>query len=460
MSWLRAADAEVTKIVAVRVREAVSGPPADLEAVGGRRRTTKMRTPEQTAALTQRWRGLEMDIGRLCDIRERPAAPTARFRIERFVAEIDAVRAKFARDLEGDEAWKGNDNNELRQNVRNALRERIVRALRIPDAYAEAVQSHAFLDALGRHGLEPAAPETEAVLRTVRDRLARRTLSDADIEVILSLYHLLSVGYRGRDGRDPISHLEETSYYSQVFIDEFQDFSEVQIFLMGAHADPRRRAVTMVGDLRQRLHQGRAPKYEDCFPGADGEELEMAFLLENKRQSPALARFSHRFRQRVLGDAIAADEPGDTSGHELPKLIEVPHDGMLDALYEEVLAVDRTQSVAVLCATHAVAIQLEAALRDDLRAEFRETRVSRQADLCHRYYVHFTTPLEAKGLEFDAVVVAGLDQFDMADSVDANACYVAVSRPRSRLSIVAEAGKIDARVRSLVDDGLAAVGKT
>jgi len=339
--------------------------------------------------------------------------------------------------------------------VRSALRERLVRALKLSESYGDAVASESFTESLTRQSKASRA-ELEDCVQRARIRLASKRLSDDDIDVLLALNHLVSIGYRGRDGRDPISHLVETSYYSQVFIDEFQDFTEIQIFLMGAQADPSRRAVTMVGDLRQRLQHGRAPRFEESFPWAEGEELEVAYLLENKRQTPALSKLSHSFREAVLGDELDAGDFGVQVDESTPRLIEVASDGVADAVFDEVRSLPRSQSVAVLCSTDDQAAHLEAALRDDLLAEFRETRVSRQTDLVRRYFVHFTTPREAKGLEFDAVVVADLGRFDLDDPVDANAAYVAVSRPRRSLSLIVVENQLDPRVRTLLDGGLLA----
>lgn len=452
MSWLRAADVAVAKVLASRLRDAVSQPPAEQEAVGARRRTTKPRNADQVAALGRRWQALRTDIDRLAALLERGGEPR-RLRLHRLVAQIDSIRAKFARDLEGDEYWTGNVNNELRQNVRSALRERIVRAFKLTDCYAEAVAEDSFRDDIQRD-TKASAEESAQAVQLAQTRLASKQLADEDIDVVLALNHLVSVGYQGRDGRDPISHLEETSYYSQVFIDEFQDFSEVQIFLMGAQADPRRHAVTMVGDLRQRLQRGRAPRFQECFPWATGEELEVAFLLENKRQTPVLSRLSHAFRQIVLLEEIEAGDFGPERNEPAARVIEVPLDGIADAVFDEVRRLHRSESVAVLCSTEGEAAKLEATLRDDLLAEFRETRLSRQTDLIRRYFVHFTTPREAKGLEFDAVVVADLGRFDLNDPTDANAAYVAVSRPRRSLSLVAVEDELDPRVRELLDRGL------
>lgn len=223
---------------------------------------------------------------------------------------------------------------------------------------------------------------------------------------------------------------------------------------MGAQADPRRRAVTMVGDLRQRLQRGREPLFRECFPFADGEELEVAYLLENKRQTPPLSKLSHAFREIILGERVGAGEFNADKDGQAPRVIEVPADNLAEAVFDEVRRLHRSESVAVLCSTEAQAAHFEALLRDELLAEFRETRVSRQGDLCRRYFVHFTTPREAKGLEFDAVVVADLAQFDLNDATDANAAYVAVSRPRKSLSLIVAAEQLDPRVRRLLDEGL------
>ncbi|WP_352833768.1 ATP-binding domain-containing protein [Mesorhizobium sp. M0664] len=47
-----------------------------------------------------------------------------------------------------------------------------------------------------------------------------------------------------------------------------------------------------------------------------------------------------------------------------------------------------------------------------------------------RFHTHFTTPVEAKGLEFDVVVIPNLASYDGSDAVGRNSLYVAVSRPR------------------------------
>ncbi len=437
MAWLHAVERGMCHDLAARLRGAVALPPKEKEGVGRRQAATagSKRTPAQQAALEQLWGAVQRGIGAICD--ELMAEATDRlFGLERLMKRVDGVRAAFADRLEKHAEWNGPKHSPLRQNVRNGLRERIVRALRLNRSYQRVVTSSRFQrelrGALGQ-------PEAERCAARAADRLSRNRLSDHDIDVLLAMAHLVSVGYFGRDDRDPISQFAETTYFSQVFIDEFQDFTEVQLFLMGELADPRRRVVTVVGDLCQRLTGRQVPSIARCFPRATPDEQVAATLLENKRQRGPLARLSQAIRERALEQEAAGEVAYDMAG-PAPRLIRAPEDQVLDAVFDHILELPRTWSTAVICPTAAMAERVEAELRDDLGAEHRSTQVSRHTDLCRRHMVHFTTPLEAKGLEFDAVVVPFAERFNLDDPIDANGCYVAISRPRSSLLVVASEG--------------------
>ena len=453
MAWLAAADIAVAEEVADRLLSAVEALPG--EGDPGRRRapTARARTPEQREALAGIWHTFTLDIERIVDglLRDEAARP---FRLEALAARIDDARARFATALEASLAWKGADNSESRQNVRSSVRERIVRAIRITDAYASAVASKAFRTTLlGRLG----GSDDGAVARA-SERLAGKRLSETDVDVLLALIHVLSIGYQGRKDRDPISHIDESEYYSQVFIDEFQDFTEVQLFLMGEQADPRRRAITVVGDFCQQLTTGGKRDLATCFPHSSPEERRENLLLENKRQLGRLARLSQRFREVVLGEPPPAEPIAFAETGQIARLLCVKGAEEVESeLLSEILRIDREQSLAVVCPSREVAEKLHTALRDELSEQFRESRLSQQADLTRRYYVHFTTALEAKGLEFDAVIVPHLERFDLDNAVHANGSYVAVSRPRASLTLIAVSRMLDERIKRLAQEGLLAV---
>lgn len=356
---------------------------------------------------------------------------TGRLRVEGLALRLDEPRARFAQELEADASWTGPRNRELRQNVRSALRERIIRALRLTDAYSTALNTTSLATELVGAGVPKR--DVEAAVAAANACVKDRKLSDGAVDALLVIAHSMSLGYAGRQDRDPISHLAQPAFYSQVFIDEYQDFTEVQLHLMGEQADPRRHAVTIVGDLQQQLCAARTLDLRACFQ-ADDDERAPVVLLENKRQTGPLARLSQYFRETVLGD-VPTETPAFPIDGPLPRLARVDADGVAAAIEEEVVSLPRGASVAVICGTREIAERLERELRDMLTAQFRETRFSTHSDLTRRFFVHFTTALDAKGLEFDAAVVPLLE--GTQDATALNAVYVALSRPRRHLTIIA-----------------------
>lgn len=210
---------------------------------------------------------------------------------------------------------------------------------------------------------------------------------------------------------------------------------------MGAQADPKRRAVTVVGDFRQQLYPSRINQLDICFPKATKSELEPLFLNINKRQerTVVLANFSSWFRENVL------KEP-PISGKYIVCPIQVDRvftitaagpETCPDTIRELLTDVEANHSVAVICPTEDQAMNLEQKLHDSIESLFRKsTYSSDNRDLTRPFYVHFTTPRPTKGLEFDVVVAAYFDQYKWQDPIQANAAYVAISRPRQVLHIV------------------------
>lgn len=343
--------------------------------------------------------------------------------------------------------FTGSDYVELRSMFQNAIRDRVLRALRLTDSYIAVIEDGSFEEVL-RRKLD-GDKETGAVPYAVaqaRIRLKAGELSDADTDVLLSLGHLISLGYRGKNDANPITHWNELPFPCKVFIDEVQDFSEVQVFLMSEQADPRRRAVTVVGDFKQQLHHGTVTDIKRCFPRANNEELETNFLHENKRQTPSLGYFTSRFRKSVLGSTDRGEAesapPDSLKGLYLWKTDER---ATADHLKRLLLEIPEGFSTAVVCPSIIFARELEAQLRTELGTHYRQTQVSERRDLCRRFYVHFTTPLDVKGLEFDSIIAPYFDHYDLTNPIEANSAYVALTRPRNTLHVLGA---------SCFDDGL------
>lgn len=272
----------------------------------------------------------------------------------------------------------------------------------------------------------------------IRQRLNQQKLADSDLNLLLAVAHLMSKGNQySDDGQSRLaSYLSEPTFYSTVFIDEVQDFTEIQVFLMSEQADPKRRAVTVVGDFKQQLYPSTVTDLGRCFPKASSQEKESARLEENKRQTRNLANFSAQFREKigeVSGQVIAKPV---FQGGELTKTVcdeELLRQKVLDLIIDT----PGNKSIAVICPKSEQAEQLEKCLRDDIQQNFRESQYSDDhRDLNKSLYVHFTVARPTKGLEFDVVIAPYFNGYDMTDHLQANSAYVTVSRPREQLHLI------------------------
>ncbi len=360
--------------------------------------------------------------------------------LSRTLERVDAARGRFAETIEKLNPWDSPKYRASRRKLNQRLRDAVAQAFTFAERYREAVLSPSFGTALlsrVRGGRD--VGEFETAFKHAQARLAERRLSNGDVDCLLYLADAAADGYRGRDGAEPIHHLAETPRFSHVFIDEVQDFTEVQTRLMIAQADPAHRAVTAVGDFAQQL---TATGMSDAnSAGLDLEDERCTFLDVNKRQSAALAQLAHAFRTDIQRDKRRlrhekprpSDERAAWLGHE--------EDAMVEALRRVLRATRRDQpsySMAVICPSAERARQLEALLHEDMWSEDIPTRVFERADaakLCDSFHVHFTTPIHTKGLEFDAVFVIDIDAYDLDVEVERAAVYVALSRARRRLGI-------------------------
>lgn len=276
-----------------------------------------------------------------------------------------------------------------------------------------------------------------AIAWQVLERLEDQRLSDSDIDLLLCLAHDLSAGVTAKLP----SSLREASFYQSVFVDEVQDFSEQQIYLMTSQADPRYSAITVVGDRSQQLLRNEEMHIADCFP--IGKRPEFVALDENLRQKgqPDLAALSAVLRQlfergadadvQRLDAALVNDQDSEQGAYMLRGFAR--RDEEFKYLCELIAATPENQSVAVVLPDQETARSLHAFCAQALEGSFRKMSVSEQIDLSKKYLVHFTSVLHVKGLEFDVVLLPMVDQYDLGQPVFRNRLYVGCTRARQRL---------------------------
>ncbi len=278
-----------------------------------------------------------------------------------------------------------------------------------------------------------------ALARQIADQLAQRKLAEEDLDLLLCLAHLIGRGFSGAP-----TTLSQPAYYQAVFVDEVQDFTEQQVYLMVEQARPEYRAVTVVGDLAQKLHNGWVIDILACFPTQGVPRVQ---LTENLRQleAPGLAWFSACYRAH-LQDGLTGYAPSTNLRERLIEHAADRRGPELDYFEDDVEAVTRVIEVLMAAPAHHTAAVIlndpeQAAsfyelCRGDLAAQMVNVELSQQIDLSRRHVRHFTSVTHAKGLEFDTVILPYLESYDLDDPIHINRLYVALTRARRRLVLL------------------------
>lgn len=304
------------------------------------------------------------------------------------------------------------------------------------DHLAKPLKNFAWLYAKALYEHADIFPDA-AIAWQVLERLEEQRLCETDIDLLLCLAHDLSAGVTATL---PTS-LREAPFYQSVFVDEVQDFSEQQIYLMTSQADPRYSAITVVGDRLQQLLHNEEMHIADCFP--IGKRPEFVALDENLRQKgqPDLVELSTVLRQlfergadtdvQQLDADLLHDQVSEQGAYIMRCFAEREEE--FRYLCEVIAAIPENQSVAVVLPDQATAQSLHALCEQELEGSFRKMSVSEQIDLSKKYLVHFTSVLHVKGLEFDVVLLPMIDQYDLGQPVFRNRLYVGCTRARQQL---------------------------
>jgi superfamily I DNA/RNA helicase len=194
---------------------------------------------------------------------------------------------------------------------------------------------------------------------------------------------------------------------------------------MGFRAKRKYRQITVAGDGGQRLHAGGIERIANAFPFV-AEPIRQITLDTNFRQSKSLARLSNCFRAFTDGGAESpSEEPCGAPIHTFDDQQE-----LAEFIASKISGLPGAASVVVISPTSETVQTWFDMIAPSLESAFRNPIISDRARLTERLKTHFTTPLEAKGLEFDVAVVPDISEFSDEDQIDLNGLYVAISRPR------------------------------
>jgi DNA helicase IV len=146
------------------------------------------------------------------------------------------------------------------------------------------------------------------------------------------------------------------------------------------------------------------------------------------RQSSPLAQFSSSIRKLTERTPIA-----ELTASRAPLRLFRDATSLAEHIIARVAELPDQARVAVICADSNKAANWFNLMKEGLEGCFRNPILSERARLTERFKTHFTTPLDVKGLEFDAVVIPDVSEFQEDDPISMNGLYVAVSRPRYAL---------------------------
>lgn len=306
------------------------------------------------------------------------------------------------------------------------------RALLVPLTYVADIYSDTLSES-------PQAFPDPNLAHEIAEQLKTRKLCDTDIDLLLCLAHLIGRGYTATP-----SSLTDLPYSQAVFIDEVQDFTEQQVYLMSQRADPEYKAVTVVGDIAQKLHNGSTIDVAACFAF---ESLPVVQLTDNLRQleAPGLACFSACFRALMQeghsyfapsGALAERLEECENQLHGPALLCADDEDEMVDCVITALQNTKPLQTAAVLLPDAESASACYAACKARLAEHMIDAELSEKIDLSRRHVRHFTSIANAKGLEFDVVVVPTIESYRLSDAGHVNRLYVGLTRARKKLVLL------------------------
>lgn len=292
----------------------------------------------------------------------------------------------------------------------------------------------------------------------IKEGLRVRKLTESDIDLLLCLFQIAGRSYKAKPAQ-----LSESPFFQSVFIDEVQDFTEQQVFVMAEQARPEYRAVTVVGDLAQKLHNGTSIDVKACFPRG---KLEYVKLSQNLRQAdaPGLALFSACFRAAAHEDGEIDPRVVDAAVDAGPAIVRpvqgiCPSDADLDRrILDELTKLGANQTAVVVFPTHEKANEAFNRLQAGLTEKMINANFSSHVDLSKRFIRHFATIENTKGLEFDVVLLPMLDDYDLSTDLDRNRLYVGISRAKRRLVLLSRQKELDPVLDKVVSNYRALLG--
>ena len=226
--------------------------------------------------------------------------------------------------------------------------------------------------------------------------------------------------------------------YGHVIVDEAQDLSPMQLLAISRRAVDG--SLTILGDVAQATGPVVYRRWQELQPYLPDEaEMEIEELRHAYRVPAEIMDFALPLLDRIAPEVeppLAYRKGGDP-----PRLVHVGEEDLLEAALREAAALAELDGLLAVIVPRSFAGTLKAGSvvgeADDARPEDRAPLAPlAQGELFDEISVPVLTPRQAKGLEFDHVVV--VEPAAVADDADRGLreLYVALTRPTKTLVVV------------------------
>ncbi|MCM0624590.1 AAA family ATPase [Lysinibacillus sp. OL1_EC] len=218
-----------------------------------------------------------------------------------------------------------------------------------------------------------------------------------------------------------------------VFIDEVQDYSLFQLAALKAGLDTD--MFTMVGDLAQGIHSYRSltawEPVQSLFPRASFRTLQKSY-----RTTIEIMEVANQILAQ-MNEQLPLVEPVVRHGNVPSFIQEEQFDAFKIKEIFEAIRQNGHRSIALICKTTAEAITMQQALKDnDIASQLLTENESINQEMLLVVPSHL-----AKGLEFDAVIVAAYDTPFYDTPIDRKLLYVALTRAMHELYLIGPSKK-------------------
>jgi hypothetical protein len=464
VNWLRAVDVAMARVAGVRLREnlaQVKDVPKRVADEVLRIASELLRSEHQPDSKSFYLSGLAIRVvGAVAEVelREQEDITSERFRIREKANNEQRRREELTLEREMRRIQQQSE-----RKIVSPLARSLLSGLTSHELFSPAVISETFSGLVRESfGSTVSVQDLDDTITDIRSLLTggegRPTLKEADLVTLVVFAAMIADGFDYIEQAGSLGHLYQMRRNTAVFIDEVQDFTEIEVLLMGMTATSAYHQITLSGDPCQQLHSDGAQTFDGLFPWVPrSQQNRTIFLDQNFRQRQELGALSSGFRSLILGDTRVDVQAEGATGPATIYRYDV-QDDLAEFVLKRIQSLPHHATVAVVTPTVTVAQSWFDLLNDELGAFHRSALMSRRDDLTKRVNIHFTEVLETKGLEFDVIIVPNLGSFELARTIGRNQAYVAISRAKHALMIGCAADGLDMpEIRLLEQSGLIVV---